>query len=395
MKNRFLLLLLLITVCSSVFGQERDRVSVRDTLFRSFSNRFLDNWDIGAAAGANVYFGEEDSKGNFLKRISPSFEIYATKMITPVVSLRGLASIGVVQGWYKSATPINPYDGNLHYEKFNMATVQLHALFDISNAIWGYNEKRKYSIVPFIGTGAAHPWGAGRNNRELIFLAGVLNKVYLSSKLDLTIELRHMLVNPRMNYIMKPGRIYEGMGTLLVGLSYKFGKRGIKKTSLSFVGQRAVGETAKDIFMGDNGQVNEVNVTIKNKDKLAGVPINTKDTVIIRDTVYVTPPLVLFFPINQSFLTDNELVKLDLYMQYVLQQNVSKEFKIFNITGHADKDTGNSEINQRLSELRVNTVCRILEEKYKISLDRISLKAEGDKNNPFENSSPNRAVIIQ
>lgn len=389
--RRIIFILSLLTLCSNVFGNTENSSTVQDTIKSGFSYRFIDNWSIGATVGANVYFGEEDSKGNFLKRISPSFEIQVTKTATPVISFRGLASVGVVNGWYRSTTPLNPYDGELHHESFNLMTAQLHVLFNISNAIGGYKEKRRYNIIPFLGTGAAIPWGGGRTNRELIFLAGILNTIYLAPKLDFTVELRHMFVNPRMNYIVKSGRLYEGMGTISVGLSYKFGKKRIKLSN-AIPEQNSHRVTDQTLFIESHQRIENKNAT---DTAVAPAISGVKEPVVVRDTVYLTPPLLIFFPINESYLTDNECVRLDQYMHYVLKRHPNKEFKLFNLSGHADKDTGNTKINQRLSEQRVETIRRILVEKYKIPLGQISLKAEGDTNNQFEKASSNRVVILQ
>ncbi|MEG0517581.1 MAG: OmpA family protein [Bacteroidales bacterium] len=391
MKYKLLAMLLLFSI-NSLFGQNRELRSTKDTLDYTFSKRFVDNWDIGVSGGINLYFGEEDHLGNFWKRLSPSGEVAITKMATPIISFRGMATVGQVNGWYNSATPINPYDGRLHYETFNLVTAQLHVLFNISNAIWGYNPKRRFSMIPFIGVGAAWPWGSGRNNRELIFPIGLLNRVYLSPKFDFTIELRHMLVNPRMNYVVKKDRLYEGMGTISFGVSYKFGHKR-NKTSPVVPAQSYSQVTNKDLLLGYQQQAkNDIHIVTT----APQTPVFANDTIVVRDTVHVVPPLLIFFPINSSFLSENELVRIDHYLRFVLSLNPNKEFKLFDLSGHADKATGNAKINQRLSEQRVEAVRQILINKYNIDSERILLKAEGDTNNPFgERESPNRVVILQ
>jgi len=263
MKNKLFLALLLITLSVSAFGKDRcDSLvlvlinkcdsSVLDTIPY---HRFNSHWDIGAAVGLNAYFGEINTvEKNFWKRITPSLEISAERSITPVVSFRGLASIGTVNGWNTAATSARPGyydDDNLHFAKFNMTTLQLHALFNLSNAICGYDENRRFSIISFLGTGMAHPWGNGQNNREIIFPVGILTKVYLTSKLDLTVELRHIFTNPRMDNVLTPGKFYEGMGTLSVGLSYKFGDRDSKKSVKPVSVHDSNRVTNRDLFMNN------------------------------------------------------------------------------------------------------------------------------------------------
>lgn len=387
MNNKLFLILLLFTLCSNTFGQNKDKVVRKDTISSFSSNGFFDNWSIGVAAGANIYFGEEDSKANFEKRITPSFEISATKTATPIISFRVLTSGGFMHS----------FDKKLQLNKMNAVSAQLHVLFDINNAIWGYKENRRYSIIPYIGTGGIISWGNDWTNRELLLPIGILNKIYLSPRFDLTVDLRHVLVNPRMNNIVARGRLYEGMGTLSVGISYKIGKRCFRKSQkpVQYQSTNDFAYSNKEEQAKSEKNVNIASIPIADKSNVYGIPVMKRDTVLIRDTVYITPPLILFFSMNQSVLTDNELIKLDQYMQYVLQKAPNREFKIFTIAGHADRDTGNSEINQRLSENRINTVCHILTEKYKIPSERIILKALGDTNNPFEVPSSNRAVIIQ
>ncbi len=388
MKYKLLIVLLLFSF-NSVFGQTQESKFAKDTQAYTLSKRFFDNWDVGVAGGINLYFGEEDHLGNLAKLLLPSAEISLTKMATPIISFRFMGTVGVVNGWYNSATPSHSFDGRWHYESFNMITAQGHVMFNISNAIWGYNPKRRFSIIPFLGVGAASPWGNGRHNRELLFPIGLLNKVRLSDKFDFTVELRHFFVNPRMNYVTKSGRWYEGMGTISIGVSYKLGNKRLKSNNVAS-DQRISHITNRDLVSGNQQSIQKINNA-----EVSVLTSSIRDTTIMRDTVYVTPPLLIFFPINKSSLDDNELVKLDQYMRFVLKATPNKEFKLISLSGHADKATGNASINQRLSEQRVETIRRILIEKYKIQQERIAIKAEGDTNNPFEEASPNRLVILR
>ena len=211
----------------------------------------------------------------------------------------------------------------------------------------------------------------------------------MSDKFDFTVELRHFFVNPRMNYVTKSGRWYEGMGTISIGVSYKLGNKRLKSNNVAS-DQRISHITNRDLVSGNQQSIQKINNA-----EVSVLTSSIRDTTIMRDTVYVTPPLLIFFPINKSSLDDNELVKLDQYMRFVLKATPNKEFKLISLSGHADKATGNASINQRLSEQRVETIRRILIEKYKIQQERIAIKAEGDTNNPFEEASPNRLVILR
>ena len=63
-----------------------------------------------------------------------------------------------------------------------------------------------------------------------------------------------------------------------------------------------------------------------------------------------------------------------------------------NITGYADKKTGNARINDRLSKQRSEAVAKALQEKG-IAADRISISAKGDTVQPFSVNEENRVSI--
>ena len=69
--------------------------------------------------------------------------------------------------------------------------------------------------------------------------------------------------------------------------------------------------------------------------------------------------------------------------------------KTFTLIGSADKDTGNRELNQRLSEQRMEYVYDLLKNKYGVAPGRLVRKAEGDTNNRFSEPELNRAVIVE
>ena len=69
--------------------------------------------------------------------------------------------------------------------------------------------------------------------------------------------------------------------------------------------------------------------------------------------------------------------------------------KTFTLVGSADSATGSEEVNQRLSEQRMQYVYDLLVNKYGISKARLIKKAEGDTNNRFDEPELNRVVIVE
>ena len=63
------------------------------------------------------------------------------------------------------------------------------------------------------------------------------------------------------------------------------------------------------------------------------------------------------------------------------------------LTGYADAGTGNANVNNTISEKRVNQIAKLLSEKYGIAASRISSAHKGDTVQPFSSNDANRVVI--
>ena len=92
----------------------------------------------------------------------------------------------------------------------------------------------------------------------------------------------------------------------------------------------------------------------------------------------------VFFLINRYDIRPSEMQKVDEAVAYL---NKYPEAKI-EITGYADKNTGNATINERLSKQRVNSVYNALLQKG-IAAERITKDYKGDTVQPFPNDEAN------
>ena len=97
------------------------------------------------------------------------------------------------------------------------------------------------------------------------------------------------------------------------------------------------------------------------------------------------------FKLNSSVVSDEQLVPLLSIGNYL---NANTGAKVI-ITGYADKDTGTSVINEKLSKARAEAVAAIIKQ-YDVNEASISVNYEGDKVQPFPNGSAyNRLTIIE
>lgn len=102
-------------------------------------------------------------------------------------------------------------------------------------------------------------------------------------------------------------------------------------------------------------------------------------------------PDPVFFRINKSVIDASEWAKIELAVNYLKEHPTATVVA----TGYADKKTGNTAINLRLSEQRSNAVAKAMEEKYGIEAHRITVNWKGDGLQPFQlDNDKNRAVLF-
>ena len=209
----------------------------------------------------------------------------------------------------------------------------------------------------------------------------------LCKSLDLTIEARCLLVNQRFDGV-SGGRLGEGMLSVTAGLAYKFNRRGFKRASdvqpidiTPYLNRIRGLEENNSELASKNSVLNDEN------EKLRNAPAK----VVVERKVSASP-VVLFFKIGKATLDSKELTNLEFYVKNAIKADKDKTFTLI---GSADKATGSRELNQRLSEQRMEYVYNLLKNKYGVAPDRLVKKAEGDTNNRFAEPELNRAVIVE
>ncbi|WP_195498975.1 OmpA family protein [Alistipes timonensis] len=389
MKHFWLFALLLFSGLA-VQAQEKENRDAQGRIVRGpyETNRFFDNIFVGVAGGVNLYFGENDSEGKFGKRLAPALDIHAGKWFTPSIGARvGYAGLQA-KGW-TTANSIyaKGADGNLFKEKFGVMYLHADAMWNLSNALSGYREDRTWNFVPYAGVGWARSYGNDTHDNEIGFDIGLLNVVRLCKSLDLTIEARCLLVNQRFDGV-SGGRLGEGMLSVTAGLAYKFNRRGFKRASnvqpidiTPYLNRIRGLEENNSELASKNSVLNDEN------EKLRNAPAK----VVVEQKVSASP-VVLFFKIGKATLDSKELTNLEFYVKNAIKADKDKTFTLI---GSADKATGSRELNQRLSEQRMEYVYNLLKNKYGVAPDRLVKKAEGDTNNRFAEPELNRAVIVE
>ena len=348
------ILIIIAAVLAGAFQASADGVPSKE----AYGYRFGDNWFIQAGGGVNTVFN-----ASRFGRVFPAAEFRFGKWFTPSAGIR-IGGQGIKNG--PNGTETGWFSGN---DPFGFYHADLDFMWNVLNT-FHYNEHRFWDLVPYVrGSYAASVTedGAGW---EPMGGFGLHNGIRLGKRVDLYLEASALL--GREKAWRERGSVLA-MPSLTAGVVVRLGRVGFRKA--------VAGETVyvdREVVKRDTVTVREIRVE--------------KETVV--DSVLVQKlketPLILYFEIDVTTLTQRELDHLEYYANLVL----TPDSKIL-LTGSADKETGNSEHNQWLSEQRNAYVKDILIRQYHLKPENIDEIANGDRKNEFRTPEQNRCVTIQ
>ncbi len=237
MIKRTLFAVLGFVAASPAFSQARAGAEPEETVeystdkYKVETNHFWDNWFVSVGGGAQIYFGDHDRQAEFGKRLSPALDIAVGKWFTPGIGVRlmysGLSAKGatgryesgglvhatgeVVPGWENAA------GGELQYSKFNYYNFHADALFNLSNLLFGYNEKRLYNLSVYGGVGVIHA-SDEPTVTDISGHFGLLNSFRLSSAFALNLDVRGTIANDDLDGEI--GGRGDGLLSATIGLTY-------------------------------------------------------------------------------------------------------------------------------------------------------------------------------
>jgi len=335
-------------------------------------NKAGDNWFIGVAGGINAL---SDKTNAYTRRVAPAIDAYFGKWFTPALGLRlgyqGLKS-SMNDTYYKSV------------EDMSFAYIHGDVMLNLSHIFCGYRSDRFWNFVPYANLGFLHMYnvndskdGTYRNkvnkfDNEFAAGAGLLNIIHISNRFNITLDARTFFFSARYHNYWNGGPV--NAITVTAGALVNLGKkvtwdRAPKDLSSDLAAANSALAAANAALAAANADIDDLRAQLAQKK-------------VQVDTVYVGKPMdefTLFFEIGSATLKPTELKHLEYYIN-----NMKEDEKcVFYLTGSADKGTGTTKINQKLGKARVETLTKILTEKYGISADRIVFKeARISEDNP-------------
>ena len=334
------------------------------------TNRFGDNWFIGAGGGVSIFLNE-----GYDPVIGPSIDANLGKWFTPSVGMR----VGY-QGFKTNVSADNATQ--------NFGYMYFHGdfLWNMSNALGGYKETRFWNLVPYAHAGYFRTYGLNGSefyDNEIAAGAGLLHNLRLIDRLDLIIDMRATVMNGRA--IGTDG--VSLLPSVTAGLAVDLGFPNFVRTStvvaaleLANAEKFAILEAATLALEAANLALEEENMDLekanaalaKENSALKKKPSGMDFTAFFENM----SPATVYFEIGQAVLNDKEMEHLDFIAKNIVS-SADKNTKIYlTLLGTADGNTGTMRRNQHLSEARAKYIYDILTAKYNISKERLIIKSE-------------------
>jgi outer membrane protein OmpA-like peptidoglycan-associated protein len=348
------------------------------------TNRFGDNWFIGAGGGINILWNENYEN----VKISPSIDANIGKWFTPSVGMRVGYQGFSAQIWSDTPDVLGSTldtDKGMYLQKMGYMYIHGDFLWNMSNAFGGYKEHRFWNLVPYIHSGFFRSYGLDDvdfADNEFAMGGGLLHNLRLARRVDLMIDMRATVVN---------GRIHGADGvavlpTVTAGLSVDLGWPEFTRTAdivgaveAAYIEKSAILETAiAALEVANSALAADADKMAKKNAKLTKQvkDLENRPTFDIEAFFENMSPAYVYFDIGKTKLDNRQMQQLDFIAQNLLTTVDQDTNILITVLGSADGNTGTQKWNQHLSEARAKYIFDILTTKYGISPERLTMKAE-------------------
>ena len=349
-------------------------------------------WYIQLQGGAQYTLGEID----FSDLISPNVQVALGRQFSPVFGAR-LA----VNAWQSKAGI--EAAGNTYKWKWMYVAPGIDLTFNLSNLFCGFNPNRIFNFSVFGGLGANIGWdnkiddikaaaaalypltttatGTSENTQyawdgtkvRLFGRAGVAADFKVSDAVTLGLEVNANTLSDRYN--SKKAGNWDWYFNALAGVKINLGKTYSTRTiEAPKVPEKVIERVIERVVEKPAPQVVEPTRAVAEKKEV-------EETKFRRDIFYLKA--------GKTWIDKSEYKKVKEVADYMKEHpNCTVE-----ITGYADRGTGNPKINNNLSQRRAQAVANMLMRNYGIKKNRIKVDYKGDTIQPFAKEIENRVAI--
>ena len=387
MKAKLILLsLAVVGFAMSASAQTREK----------YTSNGADNIFISATiGGATTYSGK--SEGGFGK-IAPHVTLSLGKWFNPVIGIRAQGGLWRTNYYTNHASGTITSSGQLARNKQenhkSMGVVRLDGIYNLTNAIMGYDPDRLFSLSVFAGPGLTFTKSANgifyadgqtmtyqrivpgnkseKMRAHINGSVGLLGKFNVSPELDVDIEVRGEVADSYLgakSTASSIGAIYAGLG-----LTYTIGGKNFVKMT------QVVDNSAL------NDEINRLRQELSEaRNKPAEVRTVTESKTVTETKFNKTP---IFFKIGSS--------KLDVYAKAAVKlvaEGIKSAGGTYKVQAYADKATGSASFNQKLTDARAKAVYDALIAEG-VSANQLEIVSNGGVANLFSEPETTRVVIM-
>lgn len=373
---------------ASVAGMAQDSEStVPEDKYSVATSSFWSNWFVQAnLVGTSFHSDETWASDNAHvglldgQRTNLGFSAALGKWFTPGLGLRTKFA-GI---WGRTVAFGDKSENASKYWNLNE-----DVLFNLSNIFCGYNERRVWNFVPYLGFGVAR--NMSYDKYAMNVGAGVLNTFRLTDKLSLNLELAYNAFDPGFSGWTATNVDRSGLKrlknndlnlSLEIGVTYNLGRARFKKTP-DVETLRALSQGQIDALNAQLADAQSENSRLK--DILASKPGETESKTVKE---VVAAPVSVFFHIGKSKIASRKDLQNVRELAEVAKASGSKIV----VTGYADSKTGSARFNKALSQRRADVVAGELV-KMGVGRDCIEVVAAGGVNTLSPVSYNRRATV--
>ncbi|MBR5276480.1 MAG: OmpA family protein [Bacteroidaceae bacterium] len=378
--KKFMMALAFVSIAMVSFAQETVTSEVVvPTLKNSVAtNSFWSNWFISVNGGYQLYNGVKTKGESMFDHGTAAISAYVGKWHTPGYGWR------VAYNGFE----LKPFEDA---DKFSFYNVHADAMFNLSNLLFGYNEKRVWNFIPYLGVGIASNLDYEAENQDrigsLTANAGILNTFRIAKHWAINLELSATAAKNGFSGVEGKGHGgYDLIFAAMAGVTYKFNKVGWENTpdvdAINAANAAALAALGAQLAAKESENSQLKSQLAAAKAALAKCQNAPKEVDMFDAAQSV------FFSINSSKIdSKKEILNLKALAQAAKETGVKLA-----VTGYADSATGSAAYNQTLSEARAKAVAAKLVE---MGVPESQLIVEGkggvDTESPIQ---LNRRVII-
>lgn len=378
------LFLIAFLVVAGLSAQEVQNVS-HGTVY--LKDKASSHWYMGIGGGTNIYLteGENKASGDFVDRLGWQGQLEIGRWNTPNWGARVVIDAGQIN--HIANLPQYGPNGDKH----NWAGGHLDLMWNMTNALVGYNPDRVYNFVPYAGVGYMYgftDWEKPSNgavfkgqNQTLTWNAGIINNFNINKNVALFLEVGLRFMQESFDGSGQTGD-YEWDAMVNANAGIKFGLGGKQSfTPAELMDYNLINDL--------NSQINRLRAENDElRKRPEGCPDCPEVAPVVAESVYV--PNVVFFRIDSYKIDRGQQVSVHNTAEY-MNANPNATVKI---VAYADKKTGTPAYNLALSEKRAKAVAKSLTDDYGVDSSRISVDWKGDTEQPYAENDWNRVAIF-